>query len=279
MFRPAASLVLLVSGAAAQVDTPPAFDDKPAFRKNSAGPIDSSSHIAGRAEAAASRLAAQIDRFVPLAARPLPHRERYEKGRTLLRERHLAAAAATFDEGAKQYPESDALLAGAAITQFLSGHYDEAAARILELVRRSPRDTRFIVLLGETASAVPARKRSYESALRSYVATFPKLAEPRFYLAQLLAGEAPGPAMAEAIGLWKQAALLDSRDPRPCIELARVSGAQPDEAIRWLKEALARDPGLADAHYRLSRIYANLGDATRAAHHLEQYRQQRQVAR
>ncbi|MBM3795189.1 MAG: hypothetical protein FJW31_14210 [Acidobacteria bacterium] len=52
----------------AQLDKPPSFDDKPAFQQSTAGAIDSSTPVSGRAEAAASQVAAQIDRFAPAPA-------------------------------------------------------------------------------------------------------------------------------------------------------------------------------------------------------------------
>jgi len=260
----------------AQIDAPPAFDDRPAFRKSGAGPIDSSSHISGKAEAAATRLVESIDRFAPLPSAPAAHRQSFQAARTLLRDGHAAAAAAAFDEGAAKHPESEALLAGAAITRFLVGKYDAAAGAILELVRRSPRDTRWIGLLGETASALSAaRRKPYEAALRKFIAAYHALGEPRFYLAQVISLGLPA-APSEAVALWKQAAQLDQLDARPCLELARFyTEAQPQEAIAWLERAVEREPDLPDAHFRLSRLYTRRGDAARAASHLGRYRQLR----
>jgi tetratricopeptide (TPR) repeat protein len=273
----AACLALAALTAGAQIDAPPAFDDRPAFRKSAAGPLDSSSHISGRAEASAARLAESIDRFAPPpTTAAASERELFTAARTLLRDGHTAAAAASFEQSAARHPESDALLAGAAITRFLAGHYDPSADAILELVRRSPRDARWIVLLGETAPALtPARRKSYESSLRRFAAAYLALGEPRYYLAQLLALGQPA-APPESVALWKQAAQLDPRDARPCLELARVyAEAQPVAAIAWLQRAIERQPDLPDAHFRLSRLYTRRGDPARAARHLERYKQLR----
>ncbi|MCC6537304.1 MAG: tetratricopeptide repeat protein [Bryobacterales bacterium] len=255
----------------AQLDKPPSFDERPAFQKPAAGPLDSSAHVSGRAEAAASQLALQIDRFAPS-----PPDTAFEAARALLRQGHLAAAAASFEEGAAREPKNDALHAGVAITQFLTGHYDASAASLLELVRSTPRDARLIPLLGETAgSAPPARRAAYVTALRQFAAAFPRSGEPRYYLAQLLAAGVPTPP-AEAVALWTEAARLDPHDARPCLELARTATARPTEAIRWLEQALQRDPALPDAHFRLSQLYLRQGDRPRAAQHLQRYRELRQ---
>lgn len=254
----------------AQLDKPPSFDDRPAFQKNTAGPIDSSAHISGRAEAAASQLAAQIDRFAPT-----PADAAFDAARGLLRQGHLAAAAASFEESARREPNNNALLAGVAIARFLTGRYEASATAMLDLLRRTPRDERLIPLLGETAASVPAANRAaYIAALRSFAAAFPKSGEARYYLAQMLAAGAATPP-AEAIALWTDAARLDTHDARPCLELARAATAQPAGAIMWLTRALERDPALPDAHFRLSRLYARQGDAAKAAQHLEQYRKLR----
>jgi len=182
---------------------------------------------------------------------------------------------ASFEAGAAKEPENTALVAGLAIARFLTGRYQASATAIVDLARRTPRDERLIPLLGETAASVPAANcAAYVSALRGLTAAFPKSGGARYYLAQMLTSGAPTPP-AEAISLWTEAARLDARDARPCLELARAATARLAEAIMWLNQAIERNPALPDAHFRLSRLYARQGDTARAARHLQEYRKLR----
>ncbi|MEZ5352314.1 MAG: tetratricopeptide repeat protein [Bryobacteraceae bacterium] len=264
--------MLLAALASAQIDKPPDFGDKPAFRQSAAGSLDSTSHIAGRSEAIAARLVRQLESFAPTGSGS-PEHQLFNSAWQLVRQRHRAAAAAAFDDGTRRHPESESLAAGKVILLYLTGHYDESSAALLPLVRRFPGDPRLVVLVGETAGASPALTARFERALRAFIRTLPGNGGARYYLAQLLAGNhAKTPA--EAVTLWQEAARLDPADPRPCLELARAanSSGRSSDAIAWLNSALQRDPSLPDAHYRLSRLYAKQGDRTQAANHLAEYR-------
>ena len=46
----------------------------------------------------------------------------------------------------------------------------------------------------------------------------------------------------------------------------------PAAALAAYQSALAEDPGLADCHYNLARLYESLGQQQRAIRHLGQYR-------
>jgi tetratricopeptide (TPR) repeat protein len=46
----------------------------------------------------------------------------------------------------------------------------------------------------------------------------------------------------------------------------------PSAALAAYQSALAEDPGLADCHYNLARLYESLGEAQHAIRHLGQYR-------
>jgi tetratricopeptide (TPR) repeat protein len=46
----------------------------------------------------------------------------------------------------------------------------------------------------------------------------------------------------------------------------------PSAALEAYRSAIAEDPGLADCHYNLARLYESLGEPQHAIRHLGQYR-------
>lgn len=274
MVRLARALVstalVAVPCALAQIDKPPEFEEKPSFRQAAPAALDSTSHVSARSEAVDAGLVAQMDLFLPPEA-SAKYGE-FAAARDLVRQRSLAAAASAFEAGTRSDPRGLEMNAGHAIALYLTGRHEESVAATLALARRFPREARLVALLGETAIAAPHHRESSLAALRAFTKGLPANGAARFYLAKLLAdGSAEAPA--EAVALWKQAAGLDTGDPRPCLELARAATAdRPAEAILWLERALSRDPSLPDAHYRLSRLYAKQGNKVRAEMHLDRYR-------
>ncbi len=55
--------------------------------------------------------------------------------------------------------------------------------------------------------------------------------------------------------------------------VALEDGGSPREALKAYEQALAIDPGNADAHYNLSRLHEKAGRKAAAIRHLKAYRQ------
>lgn len=228
----------------AQVDAPPEFQSGGKFQKDSATAVDGTSHASPEQTAVHAALLARL--------RQLPGHE----GGALLLDAKLPGAAA-------DWFRTRGLPIGVAVSQFHRGRGEESAAILLRL----PRDLTVLPFLGEMALSAPA-----VAAIREIANANPDNAEAQYYLARGLLRQ-PGYSLSEVVRLLEKAANLDLRDTRALLELGRVHTAegQSAAAVAALVSALARDPDLAAAHYRLASLYRARSEPEKARAHAEAF--------
>lgn len=260
--------------AVAQITKAPEFED-PAFRTGMASASEGTSHVSAQGESVAENLLRHLAGF---GSSDSPESAQFQQGYALLRQRMSAGAVALFRDAAARYPASVAIQCGLAVALHSAGNFDESAALLLQAAARHPRDVRLIPLLGETARSSPPNGAAFERRLREFVRVSPGGAV-RYFLAQLIASRQPE-APQEAIELWTEAARLDPRDARPCLELARAEAFRDriEEAIMWYGRALERDPASAEAHYQLARLCLRTGRREVGERHMKQFQALRDKA-
>lgn len=270
-------VVLILGGVAvltaqSPIEKVPEFEDPKAFRSGAPAGTEASSHVSARTEKVSLNLLRHLAAF-DIIAQDEEERRLFRKGYGLVQQRLLAAAVSAFRAGEKRFPESEPISGGIVVALFMTADYDASASLLLRLAGRSPGNLRLLPLIGETAGASERYKSAMAALLRDFVHRAPASGAARYYLAQFLSGDS-SEAPAQAIALWTDAARLDPRDARPCLELARVEASRADTsaAIRWLNRALERDPDLAEAHYRLAHLYLRIGQRKLSDEHMQRFR-------
>jgi tetratricopeptide (TPR) repeat protein len=251
--RLACSLVLpgllLAPPCQAQIGSPPEFQSAGAFQASpTASSLDGTSHIAAERTQINETLI-QLLRAVPTAT----------AGVKLIDNRLLREAELHFRKNGP--PE------GLAVILFLTGETDASAELLCHLDH-----PRALPLLGETVGAAPTWAKRILTRIETLAATLPPSADSEFYWARALLQQFPEQTAA-ALPHLERAATLDGKGTRALLELGRLyAGRQQNaEAIHAFERALARDPSLAMAHYRLAALYRSAGDPTNSARHLQEY--------
>jgi tetratricopeptide (TPR) repeat protein len=252
-----------------QVTKPPEFEQPSVFRTAPQAGLDGTSHVSAQQRRLSASLLSYLSRM-DLTSVPASERDSFIAGRRLLDQSMAAAALQHFQTAVRQYPQSMPLRLAHAVTLYLASKPDDGASEVLAINGDSPT---LVPFLGEFSAASSQHAPAMEKRLRQIASANPRNGEARYYLATVLARNQAG-ASKEAEDLLQESAKLDSTDPRPCLELARVESDRnnTDAAIGWLEEALKRDPNLAEAHYRLSRLYFRAGKQEESDRHLERFR-------
>lgn len=250
LLLPLAALPLLLPG---QITSPPEFDANGDFLKSGEATVDGTSHTAAEHTRIRGELLAQLAR--------LPG---HQDGVRMIEAKEFQAAAKVFHT--KKLP------IGEAVAQYLGGSPEKGAATLLEAVAGAPEARVWAPFLGEMAGGVPSRAGDFRAALEAIVKARPKEEPAQFYLGHTLLLEEP-PKQREALAAFAQAAALAPKETRALMAAAReltAQGKRP-QAIAMLQKAIARNPGLATAHFRLAALYRITGDTARSKQHLDRY--------
>ena len=228
-------LILLL----AQVTAPPEFQSTGAFQSSpTAAAVDGTTHTA----AEQARINNEIVRRLKALAG-------HDEGARLVDAKLYGAAEAAFRKRGQT--------AGVAVSLYLNGK-TAAATELLLAAPRSLELLPFLAEMGEGSRVAPA--------IREIAAAHPSSGEALYYSARFTEPKA------DAVRLLEKAAALDTKDTRALLELARLHGDDRSKAIVALEEALARDPSLAAAHYRLAALYRAIGEIEKSRVHMEAFR-------
>jgi len=254
-----------------QITKPPEFEQPGAFRTAPAqSGLDGTSHVAAQHQRLSASLLSHLANL-DLTGLSQSERDAFDAGRRLLAQSMGAAALQHFRSASEQHRECAPLRLGYAVTLYLMSKPDESAAQVLAVAGNA---TVLIPFLGELASASPGNAAAIEQRLRQFAGELPRNGAVRYYLAGALTRNYTVPS-SEAEELLKEAAKLDPNDARPCLDLARLESNRDntEAATGWVLEAIKREPDLAEAHYRLSRLYFRAGKQAESDRHLERFRE------
>ncbi|MEO8659929.1 MAG: tetratricopeptide repeat protein [Bryobacteraceae bacterium] len=149
----------------------------------------------------------------------------FDLGNVLVRAKGAEQAIEVLGYGSGKYPQSARLRVALGVAYYAHSEYDKAVAALCEGVDLDPTDSRAIYFLGKMFDISPALSGEVRKRLARLVQAYPKNAAANYYY---------------AVSLWNR----DAGDAR-----------RDGEIERYLKQALALDPKMAEAHFQLGVLY------------------------
>jgi tetratricopeptide (TPR) repeat protein len=222
-------------------------------------------NLRGDVEERAGNLVAAAEHYQRAAHLDATEDHLFDWGNNLLQMRAFEPAEQVFAAGIKRHPESARLHIGLGIAQYSRGRYDEAVKSLCRAADLAPSDPRPIQFLGEMYGVSPELSSEVTARLARFVKRKPRDAPGLFYYAMNLwkgpaaGGEAVDLARVEA--LLRKAVTLDAKLAKAFLQLGILLSEQRRwaEAIGELQTAVALEPTVAQAHFRLAQAYQRTG--------------------
>lgn len=189
----------------------------------------------------------------------------FDWGSELLTHRANAQAIAVFGKGHRLYPHSVRTMLGLAAAYYAIGSYAEASRFFFAACDENPADPSPYLFLGQVQSAEIVESDGFLKRMERFAAQRPDDAQASYLYAK---------------ALWKH-----QSDPRPMLQNALrlnprlapahltlgildASSRNFSSAIEHFEKAIAIDPDLEEAHYRLAQVYRQTGEADKARQEL-----------
>ncbi len=194
----------------------------------------------------------------------------FEWGSELLLHRAILQAEEVFQHGVDAYPESVRMQTALGAALFASARYQDAAARLCKASDLAPADEEPYQFMGKVELAAPYALTCLEPHMQRYVQLKPKSSEASYlYAMAILKRQESAPdqqAVAQAETLLRQAVNLDARCSDGYLELGVLAAQRKDlpTAVGYYTKAIAADPKMAEAYYRLAKIYERTGESEKA---------------
>lgn len=214
------------------------------------------------------------------AAREDPSEENYfQWGSELLLHRAIWQAKDVFSAGAKRYPHSVRMLSALGSALFACALYDEAATSLCRAADLDPSATEPYLFLGRIEMASPNPLACVKPKLEEFSKREPANALASFYLAMAMwkeNGASPSTNVLQQVeDLLRNALSLDSKCSDASLQLGNLYMARRDNdaAIGYYQKAIATNPQLSEAHYRLGMALDRLGRREEARREFELHEQ------
>ena len=238
--------------------------------------------LAGQQQAKYHSLAAEIDESLGDPVSAVEHDRRatlldpseanYDAwGSELLLHRAIWQAAEVFQSGAKLHPASERLRTGWAAALFAEAQYSEAAKRVCEAADLYPASLATYQMMGKVMLSSPELPTCLAEHLARFAVLYPENAEASYYEAMALLRQNEVSNAKAAAGLLERSVTLNPKLAAAYVQLGILEAGEnrEPEAIADFKRAVAADPQLAEAHYRLGRMYDHAGQAEQGRRELE----------
>lgn len=174
--------------------------------------------------------------------------------------------------GLEKYPDSKRLRLAEGIAFYGNTHYAEAATVFAELLHGEPDNNAYGDLLGRSCSALGEGETADCTSLTAFAEQHPANAQAATFAAiSILHRPQTEQNLAEAERLLRQAIAHEPGSAEAHYQM----GVLEQERRQWpeseaeLREAVRLRPMYAEAHYRLSRAYSHEGKAELARHEIE----------
>jgi tetratricopeptide (TPR) repeat protein len=192
-------------------------------------------------------------------------------GAEFLRHWTFAAAETEFAAASQKFPESDRLRLGLGLARFGDAEYAEAIPEFADLLKRNSDSEMYAELLGMLCDAPLEASVPDCGALVEYANAHPHNARVAVYAASFLMKQNDDKNTRFARKLLRGALAANPDLPEAQLEMGVI--LQDDEnwadSIPYLERAVRLKPNLAQAHYRLSRAYAEIGRRQNALTEIE----------
>jgi tetratricopeptide (TPR) repeat protein len=191
-------------------------------------------------------------------------------GSELLLHRAVWQAAEVLANAVKAYPKSARMLAALGTALFASARYDEAAQRLCEASDLNPADPEPYLFMGKIEMAAPLSLPCVEEKLARFVHQQPGNALANYFYAMAIWKRQELPPdmrdMQQVEALLNSAVTIDKKCADAYLQLGLLYFSRRDysKAIGYYTQAIAADPQLGEAHYRLGVAYDRIGEADKA---------------
>jgi tetratricopeptide (TPR) repeat protein len=193
-------------------------------------------------------------------------------GAELLLHRALEPALQVFHKGARLHPGSQRMLVGLAVAQYASGSPAAAAQTLCRASDLDPANSAPYLVLGKMQALDPPGSSIVTDKMERFSRLHPQSALANYYYATSLQRQAPtqGDQLKRIAGLLTKSIELDPNFAPAYLQLGVLHEAQnrQSQSIADYQKAVALDPQLAQAHYRLAQAYRRAGDMTKAEQEL-----------
>jgi tetratricopeptide (TPR) repeat protein len=193
-------------------------------------------------------------------------------GAELLLHRALEPALQVFNKGIRLFPTSQRMMVGLGVAQYASGSPALAAQTLCRASDLEPSNPSPYLVLGEAQLLDPPGTSIVTEKMERFARLYPENALANYYYAvSLQKRKEPDSEKLDRIESLLETAIR--RDPRfasAYLQLGAVYQArnQWPRAISEYQQAIALDPLLAEAHYRLAQAYRRIGEKAKAEREL-----------
>ena len=183
----------------------------------------------------------------------------------LLRHQTLEPAIQVFRQGASRYPRSWRMQAGLGVSLLLDEDKESAADALCAAIDLAPTDPRAYSYLAKITAVPPAQVGQILVRFQRYAEAEPRNPQALFYYAVSLwnsAGEQPDSAgLAKVEALLRSTLALDAAFAEAHLQLGLLYSRQQNHtaAVSAYEQAIASNPSLRLAHYRLGQTLIHLG--------------------
>jgi tetratricopeptide (TPR) repeat protein len=205
----------------------------------------------------------------------------FDWGGELLVHRTLEPAIEVFQQASERYPSSTRLLIALGMALYSRGNYDDAVKSLLKAADLDPADPRSYLFLSRAHDSSPSQADEVTERFRRFAELQPGNARAQYYYAMSLwkgkRAQDPVLDLHKIESLLKQSIALDPTLSEAHLQLGNLYSDQSKfaESIPEYQRALERNSDLADAHYRLGQAYVRTGDKIHAQEQLELYQRLR----
>jgi tetratricopeptide (TPR) repeat protein len=212
------------------------------------------------------------------AARMYPSEQNYfDWGSELLLHKAAQPAVEVFTKGATLHPQSARMFAGLGAAQYSVRSYEDAARSLCKASDLKPSESAPYLFLGQMEKTVNTPLPCADEKLARFAEQQPASADANYYYAISLiksdkeARTGGDPRAART--LLEKAVRLDPKYGPAYVELGALAFQRGDfaRAIEYYQHAIAANPQLSEAHYRLSLAYKRAGDDAAAKREMDTY--------
>ena len=203
----------------------------------------------------------------------------FDWGAELLTHRTLQPAIQVFTQGTRLFPQSARMLLGLGVAWYATGSANLATKFLCQASDLTPSDPNPYIVLGKMQIADPAWTEPVLVRLERFARLQPDDALANYYYAVALwkGRQSPTPlAVANQVEmLLEKAVRLDPKLAAGFLQLGVLYEDRADWArsISFYQNAIAADPQMGEARYRLGQAYRRTGDTRKAAAEISQYNQ------
>jgi tetratricopeptide (TPR) repeat protein len=201
----------------------------------------------------------------------------FDWGAELLLHHAPEPATQVFERGVREFPGSVRMQVALGVAFYTHGSYDEAVRHLFAASDLDPHDPRPYEFLGKMIGAESNHSAAILDKMERFARISPENARANYYLALTLMKQREDSARnsPRIEALLQKSVQLDSNFDAAYLQLGTLyaGGKQYQRSIEAYNRAVAINPDLEEAHYRLAQVYRQAGEAGKAAEETRIYSQ------